>query len=102
VISKFDQEESFKSGEEVVSFAMEGKSEQMLTILRSEKGHLKSEFATVNLSEVINKRKIFNDNWIEDNGRIANSFRKYLSPLIQGEVVGTYTDGLQIFANDHK
>ena len=102
VISKFDQEEAYKSGTEAVDFALEGKSEQMLTILRSDKAQLKTEFSTVNLSEVVNKRKIFNENWIEDNGRISNNFRKYLSPLIQGEVVGTYTDGLQIFANDHK
>lgn len=98
VISKFDQEESYKSGIAAVEFAIDGYTDNMLTILRSDKVPFKTEFSTVSLSEVINRRKHFHDNWIEDNGRISNNFRKYLSPLIQGESYGIYDDGLQIFA----
>ena len=98
-LSQVDQKEAFACGSKSVSFAMDGISGKMITILRSEKMPYSTEFSVADLENVIEKEKEFNSHWISEEGVILNNFRKYLSPLIQGQVDVSLENGLPHFAN---
>jgi 6-phosphofructokinase 1 len=96
--SQADNEEAFLAGQAAVQAAVAGESGKMVTLLRAEKDTYECVTGLAPLSEVANGVKRLPAEWINENGISMNhQFTKYALPLIQGESVPTYENGLPNF-----
>jgi ATP-dependent phosphofructokinase / diphosphate-dependent phosphofructokinase len=95
-----DIDEAFLCGQAAVKAAIAGESGQMVVLARIEgKDHYSVKTALAPLGEVANGVKAFPANWIgSDRMSIELPFIKYASPLIQGEIVLPYENGLPRYA----
>ncbi len=97
--SQTDNDEAYLAGRAAVSAAINGETDKMVTLLRSDGENYKCETGLVELSEVANGVKKFPESWINEDGVSMNfNFYKYALPLIQGEVQVPYENGVPFFA----
>ena len=73
---------------------MEGKTALMVAIKRISNNPYQAEFVPVDISHIANVERIVPEDMIIDNTRMAQSFRDYCLPLIQGEVQIEYENGM--------
>lgn len=98
--SQTDNDEAFLCGQQAVKAAVSGQSDKMVTLIRKETDHYGYETGLTALGEVANSVKTLPKTWISETGNgITHPFIKYALPLIQGEVVVPYEQGLPQFAN---
>jgi 6-phosphofructokinase 1 len=95
--SLVDVEEAFACGRQAVTFAIEGASGKMLTLLREEGNHYAVKFDLTDLQDMSQAEKTFPLNWLEEDGcRVQSIFSKYALPLLQGHLEIKEEEGLPI------
>jgi len=96
--SEADNNEAFLAGQAAVQAAVQGESGKMVTLLRAEKDTYECVTGLAPLSEVANGVKRLPTEWINENGISMNhQFTKYALPLIQGESLPEFENGLPNF-----
>jgi len=101
--SKTDSDEAFLAGQAAVRAAINGETDKMVTLLRGENDHYTVETGLAPLSDIANGVKKLPREWINEDGVSMNfQFLRYAQPLIQGETVVPYENGLPIFAKLEK
>ena len=92
-----DIEESVRVGREAVRAASNGVSREMMTIIRKADKPYSSEVGHSDVSEIANKIKKVDDRFINEKGNhITDECAEYLLPLILGEAVPEYENGLPL------
>jgi 6-phosphofructokinase 1 len=98
IASETDLQQAVALGRSAVEFALQGKNNVMLTIVRKPGKHYRWGIGTAPLQEVANKEKHMPRDFITKDGfGITASCREYLSPLIAGEAYPPYKKGLPVF-----
>lgn len=97
-LSKADMDEAYACGMKAVSFALDGLSGKMVTILRVEGARYGVEYGVADLANICDHEKAIPEHWFGDNGKLNANFSKYSLPLIQGAVAIAENNGLPKFA----
>jgi len=101
--SKADADEAFLAGQAAVKAAIAGETDKMITLLRGDQDHYTVETGLAPLSDIANGVKKLPREWINEDGVSMNhQFVRYAQPLIQGETVVPYDNGLPVFAKLEK
>jgi 6-phosphofructokinase 1 len=101
--SKTDSDEAFLAGQAAVRAAINGETDKMVTLVRGETDHYTVETGLAPLADIANGVKKLPREWINEDGVSMNfQFLRYAQPLIQGETVVPYENGLPIFAKLEK
>jgi 6-phosphofructokinase 1 len=101
--SKTDADESYLAGQAAVKAAINGETDKMVTLLRGDQDHYTVETGLAPLSDIANGVKKLPREWINEDGVSMNhQFLRYAQPLIQGETVVPYDNGLPVFAKLEK
>jgi ATP-dependent phosphofructokinase / diphosphate-dependent phosphofructokinase len=99
LLSKTDVDEAFMAGQAAVRAAVGGETDKMVTLLRGESDHYTCETGLAPLSEIANGVKKLPREWINEDGVSMNfQFLRYAQPLIQGEAVLPYDNGVPVYA----
>ncbi|WP_029323408.1 6-phosphofructokinase [Butyrivibrio sp. AE3004] len=100
VASKTDLDESFSQGEKAVEFAEAEKTGCMVVLKRKSNSPYEVEYSYEKIKNIANEVKAIPRNWINKAGNdIEPELTEYLKPLIQGEVMIKYADGLPLYAD---
>jgi 6-phosphofructokinase len=95
IASETDVEQAYAVGRAAVEFAIAGKSAVMPAIRRLSDAPYRWDIIEAPLSEVANQEKMLPPNFISADGfGITEAARRYLAPLIVGEVYPPFKDGL--------
>ncbi|MFA5678080.1 MAG: 6-phosphofructokinase [Pseudomonas sp.] len=95
IASKVDVEQAYALGKAAVEIALEGKNAIMPAIRRVESQPYRWDIIEAPLSEVANVEKFMPRDFISEDGfHITDACREYLSPLIQGEDIPPFKNGL--------
>jgi 6-phosphofructokinase 1 len=97
-LSKTDVDEAHACGVKAVSFALEGLTGKMVTILRSGESRYGVEYGVADLANICGHEKSIPNHWFDEGGKLNTNFSKYALPLIQGNVVIPENNGLSRFA----
>ncbi|MDR2812964.1 MAG: diphosphate--fructose-6-phosphate 1-phosphotransferase [Puniceicoccales bacterium] len=97
-LSKTDVDEAYACGAKAVSFALDGLTGKMITILRSEGSRYGVEYGVADLANICGHEKSPPIHWFDEWGKLNANFSKYALPLIQGSVVIPESNGLPKFA----
>ncbi len=99
IASAQDIAESVSVGKAAVAAATEGVTREMMTIVREEKdGKYAFSVGHADVSEIANKIKHVYPEFINERGNdVTDECCRYLLPLIKGEAMPTYTDGIPNF-----
>lgn len=101
--SQTDNDEAFLVGRKAVEAAINGVTDKMITLLRTDSDHYTVETGLADLNEVANGVKTVPVNWInEDKVSLNFQFSKYALPLIQGEAHPPYENGVPLFVRLHR
>ncbi|MFO8027039.1 MAG: 6-phosphofructokinase [Opitutales bacterium] len=93
--SQADNDEAYLAGQAAVQAAVNGETDKMVTLLRSEGDGYVCETGLAPLSEIANGVKKLPESWINEDGVSMNyNFYKYALPLIEGEVNVPYENGV--------
>ena len=92
--SKVDQEETIMCGRLAVQKALEGMSGHMIAIKRVSSNPYKVKFEPVDITKIANVERIVPQSMMIDETRMAESFKEYCLPLIQGEIEVEYENGI--------
>ena len=93
--SKTDLEESFAQGEKAVALSTQGETGCMVVLNRVSNTPYEVEYSHARISEIANEAKSVPRHWINEKGNdITRELIDYLKPLIEGEVVLSYENGL--------
>lgn len=99
IASKADVEQAYALGKTAVEYALAGKTDIMLTIVRDSTSPYRWHIDSAPLAEVANvERKMPREYISEDGFSITPKCREYLSPLIEGEDYPPYKNGLPQYA----
>ena len=98
-ISKTDQDEAIACGAFAVKSALKGESAKMVIMKRVSNRPYKVELALAPVEQVANAEKKVPPSMIAGKTHMDQSFRDYLTPLIQGEVYPKFKDGIYMTAN---
>ncbi len=94
-----DVNEAIEVGRSAVKYALNGKSGVMVTIERVTSAPYKIKYGEKQLSKIANKEKIIPKSMINKEGNfVTDEFLDYVMPLIQGENIPHYYDGVQHFS----
>jgi len=97
--SRVDVEQAYACGAAAVSFAIEGKTDQMIAIRRTSDEPYLWTLEGVPLDDVADIELPVPAEFIQPDGYgITEAARRYLRPLIQGEDIPPFRDGLPAFA----
>jgi 6-phosphofructokinase 1 len=97
--SATDVEEAFACGVAAVKAAMEGKSGQMVKLVRLANEPYQWNTSLQSLDDIANVEHLIPRAWISEDGFMPNdNFIKYVTPLIQGENPVPTLNGLPKFA----
>jgi 6-phosphofructokinase 1 len=102
--SKADADEAHLAGQAAVKAAvLEAETGKMVTLVRGDTDHYSCETGLAALSDIANGVKKLPREWINEDGvSMSNQFIRYAQPLIQGETVVPYDNGLPVFAKLEK
>jgi 6-phosphofructokinase len=96
--SKTDTDEAYLAGQAAVKAAIAGETDVMITLLRGDHDHYTVETGLAPLADIANGVKKLPREWISEDGFGMNQqFLRYALPLIQGETVVPYDNGLPAF-----
>ena len=96
--SKTDADEAFLAGQAAVKAAVNGESDKMVTLVRGDGDHYTCETGLTSLAELAGNVKKLPREWINEDGVSLNfQFYRYATPLIQGEVVVPFDNGVPSF-----
>ena len=99
ISSKTDLDQAYAVGKKAVEFALAGKNAVMPVIKRFSDKPYKWKIESASLSKVANVEKTLPKGYISKDGfGISNTGLNYLRPLIQGETLISYKDGIPIVA----
>ncbi len=99
ISSKTDLDQAYAVGKKAVEFALAGKNAVMPVIKRLSNKPYKWKIESASLSKVANVEKTLPKSFISKDGfGISNKGLNYLRPLIQGETLISYKDGIPIVA----
>lgn len=97
--SQTDNDEAYRAGQAAVEAAIAGETDKMVTLLRGDDEVYSSHTSLAPLSEIANGVKKLPESWINEDGVSMNfNFYKYALPLIQGEVVVPFENGVPVLA----
>lgn len=97
--SKTDADEAFLAGQAAVKAAIAGESDKLVTLVRGDGDNYTCETGLSALSDVVGNLKRLPKEWINEDGVSLNfQFFRYATPLIQGEVIVPYDNGLPAYA----
>lgn len=95
--SETDLSESVGTGRFAVNAACEGVSRAMISIVREKSDDYSVAFKSEDISSIANQIRKVPDEYINESGNnITSACLAYLRPLIQGEVMPIYKDGLPV------
>lgn len=95
IAAKTDVDQAYALGKAAVEFALKGKSDIMLTIVRKPGKNYRWTIDAVPLEKVANVERIMPHDFIAPNGfHITDKCRRYIAPLIAGEDYPVYKNGL--------
>ena len=94
LLSKVDRDEAIEVGRFAVRAALNGVTGKMVIIKRISDEPYKTELQLANLDLVANEEQKVPESMMLNQHRMADSFRDYLRPLIQGNVELSYKDGI--------
>jgi ATP-dependent phosphofructokinase / diphosphate-dependent phosphofructokinase len=98
IASKTDLEQAYALGKAAIEYALLGKNNIMTSITRTSDKPYRWRVGWANLEEVANAEKKIPLNFITKDGfHITALCRTYLSPLIQGEDIPPFKNGLPQF-----
>lgn len=92
--SKVDQEETIMCGRLAVRYAVEGMSGHMIAIKRLSSEPYTVDFTPVDITKIANVERKIPQSMMVDETRMADSFKEYCLPLIQGEIPVEYENGI--------
>ena len=98
-ISKVDREEAIKTGEIAVKTALKGETGKMIIFKRVSENPYQIDFQLADLSLVANAVSLIPESMMKDATRMDESFRRYIRPLINGEVTLKCKDGIALVSN---
>ena len=97
--SKTDVEEAFNSGKVAVESAVAGETGKMVGFRCERKNGYVCHYEMFDLEKVANYEKKVPLEWItSDNAFVTSAFVDYCTPLIEGETMPEFEDGLPRFA----
>ena len=97
--SKTDVEEAFNSGKVAVESAVAGETGKMVGFRCERKNGYVCHYELFDLEKVANYEKKVPLEWItSDNAFVTSAFVDYCTPLIEGETMPEFEDGLPRFA----
>lgn len=98
IASLTDLDESFEEGRFGVKLAGEGESGKMTTIFRTSNEPYQVSYGAAAISEIANKVKNVPESYINEAGNdVTEDMITYLKPLIQGEPVVEFKEGLPVY-----
>lgn len=97
-ISKVDQDEAIATGKLAVQSALKGETGKMIIFRRLSSSPYKIEMALEDVGKIANEVSMIPQEMIKDNTRMGDAYRKYLSPLIKGEIALEFKDGIIVMA----
>jgi ATP-dependent phosphofructokinase / diphosphate-dependent phosphofructokinase len=96
--SKTDVEQAYAMGKAAVELALKGKNDIMVMIRRISNKPYRWDISSKELKDVANVEKKMPRDYISADGfHITKSCKQYLAPLIQGEDISPFKDGLPHF-----
>ena len=99
ISSKVDVDQAYAVGKYAVELAMSGETDKMPIILRKSNIPYRWAIKSAPLEKIANKEKKLPINYITDNGfGVTQQCYEYLQPLIQGEEIPIYRNGLPVYA----
>jgi 6-phosphofructokinase len=100
IASQVDVDQSYALGKTAIQYALAGKNAVMLTIVRTSSTPYRWKIGEVPLEKVANKEKVLPKNYISSDGfGITSACRRYLQPLIQGESIPPFKNGLPCYVS---
>lgn len=98
ILSKTDIEESFNVGYTAVEAAISGKTGVVIAIKRLSNNPYKVAYEAVDVNKVANEARTVPDDYINERGNyVTEKFIEYVTPLVEGEVVPDYENGVPKF-----
>lgn len=98
ISSLTDLNESFALGAHAVECAVNGQSQCMLTLNRVADNPYEITIGTADIKGIANEAKSIPREWINEAGNdITTALYDYMAPLIVGEPIVTYNNGLPIY-----
>ncbi len=98
ISSKTDLEESFSLGSHAVQYAVDGISKCMLTLNRISDKPYEISIGTADIKGIANEAKSIPREWINETGNdITPALYDYMAPLIAGEPIIKYENGLPLY-----
>lgn len=94
LVSKVDQDEAIYIGRMAVRSALEGETGKMIVIKRISDEPYVIEYRLEDVGNIANHESIIPESMMLDHTRMSESFRRYLRPLIRGEIEIKFKDGL--------
>lgn len=95
IASKTDLEQAIACGEKAVELASIGKNGHMPIIVRESNSPYKWSIGDTEIANIANKEKVVPDEFIREDGfHITDAFRTYAEPLIEGESIPPFKNGL--------
>lgn len=92
--SKVDQDEAIMCGKLAVIKALEGVSGKMIAIKRVSSNPYTVRYEDVDISKIANVERVVPSSMMVDDTKMAPSFKEYCLPLIQGEILVEYENGI--------
>lgn len=94
-----DLKQSYAVGRAAVQLAAKGRSGVMPVIVRESSRPYRWRIGTADLQDIANKEKMVPRDFITENGfHITEKCRRYLAPLIEGEDLPPFRNGLPVHA----
>lgn len=98
ILSRADIEESKKLGQLAVSLCIDHKPGMMASLTRVSDDPYEAAYTAVPIEEVANKEKKVPREWINASGNgVTEEMLRYLRPLVQGELLCEYENGIPKF-----
>ena len=101
-ISQVDRDEAVTTGRLAVKAALEGHTGEMIIFKRTSDEPYHIDYDLYDLSHIANAESKIPMSMFQDKTRMSEEFRRYLRPLVQGEVALTYENGIAKVANFRK
>ncbi len=100
IASLTDVQEAEQVGRHAVAFADEGMSGKMVTILRTQSPNYEATYGVAELALVASGTQSMPAAFLSEDGcHVTQAYLDYALPLIAGETVQTYQNGLPVYAN---
>jgi 6-phosphofructokinase 1 len=98
IASKTDVEQAIAVGRAAVNLAAQGLNGQMVTIVRDSDTPYSWSVGHTDIANIANKEKVLPPEFIREDGfHVTEAFRKYCSPLIEGELWPEYKNGVPVY-----